>query len=529
VDHDPSSLPAVLRVAAGRHGDRVALTAAGFDLTYRQLHAAVCGLAADFAAAGLRPGDLVGLAVEAGPLPLILSAALMRAGCGYVPLDLRHPVARLQHIVSGAGLRAAVCDEAGRDALRQLPVSTVVVDTDDVRHAATTARPGTPPPEPAGDAVAYVMFTSGSSGLPKGVAVTHANVTALLVDALPLFGYRDDEVWPLVHGYGFDVSVWEMWAGIAAGARLISLDTATVASPPALAETLVRHRPTRLHIVPSVFRHLADAVVADALRINPRSVIFCGEALNYRAIQAWTDGVPGPVPQWVNVYGITETTVYNTFHEVTAAEIEHAPGATPIGRAYRSSPAVVLDAELRPVPPGETGEIFLGGAQVSPGYLNNPELTAQRFRTIDGRPGRWYRTGDLGCASADGVLHYAGRADDQVKVRGLRIELGEIDCALRQIPWVRDAAAIIEHTTRGDAVITACVVPSDDTVAHRATIGDLRAALARTVPEYMLPGTVAVLDRLPQNANGKTDRSALADQARLRRSGHATVSTPDHD
>ena len=519
----PGSLPAVLRSTATRHGDRVALTAAGFDLTYRELHTAVCRLAADFAAA-LRPGELVGLAVEPGPLPLILSAALMRAGCGYVPLDLRHPAERLQHIISGAGLRTALCDEAGDAVLRRLPVSTVVVDIDDARYAAGSGPPATQPAEPTGDAVAYAMFTSGSSGLPKGVAITQANVTALLADALPLFGYGHNEVWPLVHGYGFDVSVWEMWAGIATGARLVALDSATVASPPALAEALARYQPTRLHIVPSVFRHLADAVVAQGLAVHPRSVVFCGEAVNYRAIQTWTDGVPGPVPRWVNVYGITETTVYNTFHELTAEEIEHAPGAaTPIGRAYPRSPAVVLDDEYRPVPDGETGEIFLGGVQVSPGYLNNPELTAQRFGTISGRAGRRYRTGDLGRMSADGVLHYLGRADDQVKVRGLRIELGEIDCALRRIPWVRDAAAIVEHSTRGDAMITACVVPVDDTSAECATLGDLRAALARMVPDYMLPGTMTVVDRLPQNANGKTDRRALAERARQRRSGQDTM------
>lgn len=510
----PRSLPALLRAVTSRHPERVALTGSGLRLTYGQLDACVSRLAADFAAVGLRPGDRVGLGVRRGVLPLVLSAALMRAGCAYVPLDVQHPVSRLQHIVDGAGLRTAVCDEAGQTALRPLSVSAVLVEPDDVRSAAELPPVEAPLPPVTADMTAYVMFTSGSSGVPKGVAVTHGNVMALLEDALPLFAYGADESWPLIHGFGFDVSVWEMWAGIAVGARLAALDGTVAASPPLLADTLVKLRPTRLHIVPSVFRHLVDAMVADSLSIHPRGVVFCGEAIDYHAIRTWTDGMPGPAPQWVNVYGITETTVYNTIHTVTPGEVERAPAATPVGHAYSRSPAVVLDADRRLMPVGEAGEIFIGGLQVSPGYLGNAALTAERFSTVDALPGRWYRTGDLGFVTEDGALHCAGRADDQIKVRGLRIELGEIDSALRSLPWVRDAAAVVERRPRGEAVITACVVPADGTPTTRPEVETLRTALSRLVPAYMLPNKVAVLDRLPQNSNGKTDRRALADIAR---------------
>ncbi|SCL27441.1 amino acid adenylation domain-containing protein [Micromonospora pallida] len=526
MDIDARSLPHVLRAAARRHPDRTALTGCGLTLTYGQLDTCVSRLAADFAASGLRPGELVGLAVDRGPLPLVLAAAVMRAGCAYVPLDVGHPRQRLRHVVATAGLHTTLCDESSQAALRGLPTATLLVDVDDVRAAASGPPPRWTEPEVDADGIAYVMFTSGSSGIPKGVAVTHGNLVALLRDALGLFRYGDDEVWPLVHGYGFDVSVWEMWAGVAVGARLLALDGATVASPPRLAEALVRHRPTRLHIVPSVFRHLTDAVVAAEQWINPRAVVFCGEAVNHRPIQTWLARVPGPVPRFVNVYGITETTVYNTFHAFTPEELREPVTPAPIGRAYRHSPIVVLDADLRPLPPGEPGELVVGGRQVSPGYLHNPALTAERFLRIDGLPGRWYRTGDLGFATADGVLHCLGRADDQVKVRGLRIELGEIDAALRQVPWVRDGAAVVVHSPRGEPVIGACVVPTED-VGDAPKLGELRAALAQTVPDYMLPNTVTVLDRLPQNPNGKVDRRALTELVRAARSNRQGAPTAD--
>ncbi|MFG1610415.1 amino acid adenylation domain-containing protein [Actinoplanes sp. NPDC049265] len=507
------SLPEVLSAAAGRHPGRVALTGSGLTMTYRDLDVGVRGLAADLRAGGLRPGDLVGIGVEHGALPLVLSAAVMRAGCAYVPLDIRQPLTRLRHIAGSAGLEVVLCDAAGETALRDVPVTTMLVDLDDIRSAAGRTVVPPAPVEVHLDAVAYVMFTSGSSGVPKGVPITHASLLTLLGDALGLFSYGDDEVWPLIHGYGFDVSVWEMWAAIATGATLIVLDGPTVASPARLAETLARYRPTRLHMVPSVFGHLADAIRAQGIGLRPRSVIFCGEPINHRAIQTWNAAVPGPPPAWINVYGITETTVYNTFHALTADDLRDAAAATPIGRPYRSSSVLVLGDDLRPVAPGETGELVIGGPQLSPGYLGNAALTAERFLDLDAGPGRWYRTGDLGFRTPAGVLHYLGRADDQVKVRGHRIELGEIDSALRQIPWVRDGAAALTRSPRGEPMIAVYVVPTGDSRAEEPVLGRLRSALARLVPDYMLPGRATVLDRLPQNANGKTDRRALAEPA----------------
>ncbi|QNP66632.1 amino acid adenylation domain-containing protein [Streptomyces genisteinicus] len=519
----PRTLGDVLRHSARRFAERPALRAGPLLLTYAGLDRCTDALAARIRAAGVRPGERVGLCVARGPLALVASAALMRAGCSYVPLDAAHPSQRLRHIVGNAGLKAVVRDESGRAAPEIAELTALHVDGDDLTPGPVTgplAGSGTgddagPDPHSA----AYVMYTSGSTGVPKGVEVTHANVLAMLADALPLFGFTDHEVWPLQHAHGFDVSVWEMWAAVAVGATLVAVPPDAQQNPESLAELLLRHSATRLHIVPSVFQHLTEVLEEEAARLPLRNVTFCGEALNYRAIRTWSRSQPGPQPAWCNVYGITETTVYNTFKRLTAEEVVRADPATPIGTAYDHSPAVVLDADLRPLPPGRTGEILIGGRQVARGYVGMPGLTAERFVTLPGRPGRWYRTGDLGHTDGAGQLHYVGRRDDQVKIRGFRIELGEIDHALRAVPWIGDAAAVVQHTARGEPVLAACVVPGHTAEGEAGAGGRpagglldrLRKELAAALPEHMLPGRVVCLDRLPLNANGKTDRRALAE------------------
>ncbi|MFG2012769.1 amino acid adenylation domain-containing protein [Micromonospora sp. NPDC048868] len=485
----------------------------GWSLTYAALDAHVDALCARLRGEGARTGDRVGLAVERGALPLVASAAIMRLGCTYVPLDVRHPADRLAYLVGDSEIRLAVTDVAGASALAGAPVTAMKVDQDELR-----ARPS-PTPQPPSEvnpsSGAYLMYTSGSTGRPKGVEITHGNALALLQDALPLFGYGDDELWPLQHGHGFDVSVWEMWAGVAVGATLLAVPPTAAGDPERMLELLLRHRATRLHVVPSVFRHLAETAHEERLTVPLRSVVFCGEAVSYDAIKLWNEA-HGPVdrPQWCNVYGITETTVYNTIAQLSADQVERADSAAPIGQGYATSPVVVLREDLRPTAPHEVGEIFVGGRQVAAGYLKNAALTAERFLTLPDRPGTWYRTGDLGTAEPDGMLRCLGRRDEQVKVRGHRIELGEIDHALRALPWLRDGAVVAHPSARGDAMLTAFLVPESGLdAAPRALLYRVRRDLSALLPEHMLPNRVEALDHLPVNPNGKTDRRALRDLA----------------
>ena len=502
-----TSLPDVLRATAARSPDRPALVGEGFRLTYSELDQCVDALASRLLRAGVGAGDRVGLCLQAGPLALIGSAAIQRLGSAYVPLDVRQPPERLAHIVGNSAMTTAVCDETGSAVAERHRLAVLAVDPDDLEP-----RPGPPVrPERPASASAYLMYTSGSTGVPKGVEVTQANVLALLRDALPLFGYQDDEVWPLQHAHGFDVSVWEMWAGVAVGATLLSYPQGGE-NAELLAERMLRHGATRLHIVPSVFRNFAEVVEEERLRIPLRQVVFCGEPISRRAIRTWQRSQTGPHPQWVNVYGITETTVYNTFAALSPEQLAVDDAVTPIGTAYPASPARVVDDGLVTLPPGEQGEILIGGDQVARGYFNDPQRTAERFVSLPGLPGRWYRTGDLGIADRAGSLGYLGRKDDQVKVRGFRIELGEIDHALRALPWVRDGAIALTYSRREEPVLTAFVVPSEPPPGGQL-LDSVRRCLADRLPEYMLPNRARQLGQLPLNSNGKTDRRALTTMA----------------
>jgi amino acid adenylation domain-containing protein len=503
----PYTLSDVLRRSARRFADRPALKGVTTALTYAELDGVVDALAVRLRTEGVEPGQRVGLCVERGPLPLVASAALMRLGCAYVPLDPRHPAERLRHILSDAGLTVCLCDLVGRATLAETSLALIDVSGADLVWGGAEPA-GDPLPGPDPDADAYVMYTSGSTGRPKGVAITHANLSPLLADALPLFPYDEagDEVWPLQHAHGFDISVWEMWAGIAVGATLVAVEGQARHDPEYLAELLLRYRVTWLHIVPSVFNQLAEVVLAERLRVPLRGVTFCGEAINYRALRTWTDAHPGRRPPiWYNVYGITETTVYNTARRITARDIELADPATPIGVGYAHSPVVVLDEDFRPAPAGRTGEIFIGGGQVARGYLNSPELTADRFLRLSGRPGRWYRTGDFAHQGADGI-HYVGRKDDQVKIRGFRIELGELEHAARTLPWVADAAAVVRTSARDEPMLAMFVVTVGDVPDVRDR---LRTELTDRLPPHMMPTQVLSVPELPQNANGKRDRRAM--------------------
>ncbi|GAB3898062.1 non-ribosomal peptide synthetase [Kibdelosporangium lantanae] len=476
------------QVAAGPH--RVALTGQDTTLTYSALDAWANRLAAALIAHGVRAGDLVALVLPRTSEVVAAQLAVLKAGAGYLPIDPGYPAARVAALITDADpvLVVAIQDvDTTRPVLRldltELPDNSDAPDVPVV--------PGS---------LAYTIYTSGSTGAPKGVQVTHANVTRLFAATEPWFHFGPDDVWTLFHSPSFDFSVWEIWGPLLHGGRLVLVSHETSRSPRDFRRLLAAEGVTVVNQTPSAFQQLAavDAEFPDDLSV--RLVVFGGEALDPRALAGWFARHGDRTPRLVNMYGITETTVHVTYQPLDVTRT-----GSPIGVPIPDLAVHVLDAGLRPVPAGVAGEVYVGGAGVARGYLGRPALTATRFVADPfGGPGaRLYRTGDVARWTPEGELQYVGRADEQVKLRGFRIEPGEIAAALAALPGVTASAAVLREDSPGDPRL----------VAYAAGTGldavGLRGELTRVLPEHMVPSAVVVLDSLPLTVNGKLDHRAL--------------------
>ncbi|MGW0807866.1 amino acid adenylation domain-containing protein [Nonomuraea sp. NPDC002799] len=470
VSEPGATLPGLFEAQVRSAPDAVAVG----ELTYAQVNARANRLAHKLAAHGARPGAIVALSLPRTPDLVVALLAVLKTGAAYLPLDPSYPAERVGYMLADAG-PVCVVDPGWLDDLGDRPAHDLERDL----------RPG--------DA-AYVIYTSGSTGRPKGVLVTHHNVVRLMSATDHWFGFGPGDVWTLFHSYAFDFSVWELWGALLYGGRLVVVPYEVSRSPRDFLALLARERVTVLNQTPSAFHQLVAA--DDGRELALRYVIFGGEALEPARLAGWRpEG-----PTLVNMYGITETTVHVTHQVLT-------PGAwqgSPIGRGLPDLRVYVLDDALRPVPPGVAGEMYVAGDGLARGYLGRPGLTSERFVANPfGPPGsRMYRSGDLARWSPDGTLDYLGRADQQVKVRGFRIEPGEIEAALLGHPAVAQAAVVVREDRPGDQRLTGYVVTAGET-------GDLRAFAGRFLPGYMVPAAIVEVPALPLTVNGKLDRAAL--------------------
>lgn len=431
----------------------------GSALTYRELSRAADLLAAHLAARGVGPGDRVVTCLRPGTDLVTALLAILRTGAAYVPLDPAHPARRRRLIVRDCAARAVVTTTAHLadfDFDEPGPV-TVALDAEAAEIARRTDAP--PRAVPAPDDAAYVCYTSGTTGAPKGVVVPHRAV----LDLVGSTDYLRLEPWDVVAqaaNPAFDAVTFEIWATLAAGGRLVVLDRDTVVDPQALEQSLRAHGITVMFLTTALFHRVADD--RPAALGGLRAVLFGGEACDPRRVREVLEA--GPPERLLHMYGPTEATTFATWYEVP-----RVPGdeAVPIGRPVGATRAVVVDPAGTPVGPGGTGELLLGGPGLATGYLGLPQLTDERFvedRFTDGG-GRLYRTGDRVRVREDGGLEFAGRFDDQVKLRGFRIELGEIEAVLRQHPAVSAAVASVQETSDGDRRLVAHVVPATPTAA----------------------------------------------------------------
>ncbi|MCZ7436791.1 amino acid adenylation domain-containing protein [Micromonospora sp. WMMC241] len=482
----------------------VAVVAGARRVDYATLNARANQLAHRLRAAGVGPETPVALCVRRDLDLAVGILGILKAGGTYVPLDPEHPRERLDYVVGDAGVRLAVVSPEFADRVPVDPAGLLRLDDPAIAAASTDD----PPSVTDADHLAYVIYTSGSTGRPKGVGVAHRQVVRLLDSCVDALDLPPGGVWSLFHSYAFDFSVWELWGALTRGGTVVLVDRATARDPQRFAALLATERVTMLSQTPGAFRNLraalGDRPLAD---LGVRHVVLGGEKLDVPELEGWLDG-PGAGIRVVNMYGITETTVHVTHRLITAADLA-GDAVSPIGRPLGDLTVHVLDRHLRPVPVGATGEMYVGGAGLARGYLGRPGLTAERFvpdpfATVPGA--RLYRTGDRARYLADGELEYRGRADDQVKVRGHRIELGEVEAALLRHEAVGQAAVVARGDRSGEHRLHAYLVVDGELTGER-----LRRWLRDRLPEAMVPATFTVLPALPLTANGKVDRRALPD------------------
>ncbi|MGB2570895.1 amino acid adenylation domain-containing protein [Micromonospora citrea] len=477
------SLPALVAARAAAHPERTAVTGVSGRLGYADLVRRAQRIAAALHAAGVRPGQLVGVAVDRDvDLPAALLGVL-GAGAAYLPVDPALPAERLRFVLADGDAALVLADAASADALPDGP--PVLRLDDDLPDAADwPARPGP-------DDLAYVIHTSGSTGTPKGVAVPHRALVNLLTTLAERPGLDGDTVLAAVTTLSFDIAALELLGPLLVGGRVDVVPRAVAADGPRLAAHLAEAGATVVQATPATWRLL----LAAGWRPGPGFAVWCGgEAFPPDLARALT-GTGAAV--W-NLYGPTETTVWSAVHRVSGEE-----DPVPLGSPVANTELLVVDRAGRRTPLGVPGELWIGGAGVAAGYLRRDELTRHRFVPHPETPGaRVYRTGDVVRWRPDGRLEFLGRLDFQVKVRGHRIEPGEIESVLRADPRVRDTVVVVREDTPGDQRLVAYHVGDAEPDA-------LRDACVARLPGYMVPATFVALPALPLTANGKVDRRAL--------------------
>ena len=528
-----------LTTQAERRPEAPAILFRGQSTGYGALEQASNRLARALRAAGCIPGDRVALLLPKSPQALVAMFGVLKADCIYVPIDTNSPPARIKRLVqlcecqcllaeqSTAGLVAQLAAAGGVAASAQvLPQGLPQVlwmdrgaslpgveapffwgDVETLSGAPVDSRNGDDDP-------AHILFTSGSTGTPKGVLITHANVLHFVRWAVRYFGIGpDDRIsgHPPLH---FDLSTFDIYGTIAAGAQIHLLPPEISVLPHRLADFIRDSELTQWFSVPSALLPIAKF---DALRPNDfpalRRLLWCGEKFPVPALIYWMRRLPRV--SFVNLYGPTETTIASSYYRVPRCPMDEQ-AEVPIGGACDGEALLVLDDQLSPAAPGDIGDLYISGVGLSPGYWRDPVKTAEVFRLnpySSNSMDRIYKTGDLAKIGSDGLIYLVGRSDSQIKSRGYRIELGEIEAALDAIPEVQEAAVVALDFAGADAKTICCAyVPLP---GQELTPIALKGRLGRILPRYMIPERWMVLERMPHNGNGKADRKRLKEILRL--------------
>ncbi|WP_046003367.1 non-ribosomal peptide synthetase [Pseudoalteromonas rubra] len=503
------TLVSLFEAQVKKFGQRVAAVDEHERLSYEALNNRANRLARVLIASGITPQAMLPVSVTRSVNMVVTLLAILKAGAAYVPIDPDYPTERIEYIIGDVGSRWLIVDNDTQARFASCAEQIISIDDEAIyRHIAI------------GDDLAldiqpqhlaYMIYTSGTTGRPKGVQIEHRHVVRLLHVEPALFDFNEHDVWTLFHSFCFDFSVWEMYGALLFGGKLVVVSKAVSQDTQAFARCLLSEKVTVLNQTPGAFYVLQSALCAlpeaEQARCRVRYVIFGGEALQPGKLKPWASRFDNC--QLINMYGITETTVHVTFKRLTQADL--ALGVSNIGHAIPTTSCYVLDKHQQLLPMGAVGELYVGGEGVCRGYWQREALNAERFIAdpfATSGDKKLYKTGDLVRFLPDGELTYFSRADDQVKVRGYRIELGEIENQLRQHPQLQAVSVLLNRNDQQGARISAFVVPVSG-VHLDEPLTQVQGYLRSTLPEFMLPTNVVVVDALPLTSNGKIDKKAL--------------------
>ncbi|MCL9799575.1 non-ribosomal peptide synthase/polyketide synthase [Pseudomonas sp. AKS31] len=497
-----------IEAQAERYPDAIAVTCDGQRLTYAELNRRANQWAHALIARGVGPDVRVGVAVERSLDMIVAILAVLKAGGAYVPLDPGYPDDRLSYMIADSGIELLLTQG---HLLAQLPVPPGLACLD-LNQAPEPGIETNPLCLTTPDSLAYVIYTSGSTGKPKGALLPHGNVMRLFSATEHWFDFGPQDSWTLFHSYAFDFSVWEIFGALLYGGKLVVVPHDISRSPEDFYTLLCDENVTVLNQTPSAFKPLMQ-VASESTRNNSlRYVVFGGEALEVQSLRPWFERFGDRAPTLINMYGITETTVHVTYRPLSMADLQQNH-SSPIGEPIVDLSWYLLDGSLNLVPQGCIGELYIAGAGLARGYLNQAGMTATRFVPDPFNPQageRLYRTGDLARLRGDGVIEYIGRIDHQVKIRGFRIELGEIEAQLLKHAEVREAVVLAVDGISGQQLATWIVANEVPDGEGQAALRDsIKAHLRESLPDYMVPVSWAFLERLPLTANGKLDRKQL--------------------
>ena len=511
------------QVKLGRHN--IAIVYEDIEYTYQELNTKANKLAHYLREQYKIDGDdLVAICLPRSDHMMIGILGVLKAGAAYIPIDIDYPNERIQFMLTDTKAKAVLTYgpykskiERVIQSLNNNVIGLEVIDEDHLRGKLQSYSECNLTKHINKNNLAYVIYTSGTTGVPKGVLVQHSNVIRLFMATDHWYKFNERDVWILFHSYVFDFSVWEMWGALVNGARLIIPTRDSVKDLVLFAQLCAQHKVTVLNQTPKVFYQLSNIVLTQKIKLNQlRYIIFGGDILNTAQLRPWVAHFGYTNPQLINMYGITETTVHVTYKAIAENDIKEYSN---IGIPIPDQSMYVLNKDLCQVPVGAIGELYVGGAGLARGYLNQPELMKARFlpnkfrtkkQEIENINEKIYKTGDLGLCLSDGSFQYIGRNDLQVKIRGYRIELSEIETAISNFPGVKQAVVIVqapqqafENKSIHDYLVGYYV--SDKEISEHLILGHL----SKKLPQYMLPTTLVFLDKLPITINGKLDIQAL--------------------